>query len=241
MSEPYERFSVSHVEYRAASKALDDSYRLRYEIYCSEEQFLPAQDYPDHLQFDNYDEVSEHFIVREAAMDKLAGCSRLIKYSKELGFPTADHFPELYSKLSGLPLEKVCEVSRFCVSSDFRQRLVPKDGPYGIESYLPENRIELPEGQAENRRYPIVLLLMIKAMYQLSLKRENRYWIASMEPGLIRYFSSCGMQWVRLANDYIDFYGKVMPCLVDLEKAINQMSEKRPDIHNFIISKDNIL
>lgn len=241
MSEHYERFSVSHIEYEVSGKDLNDSYSLRYEIYCLEEQFLSAENYPDCLQFDNYDAVSEHFVVREATMDKLAGCARLIKYSKELGFPTADHFPELYGKLSGLPLERVCEVSRFCVSSDFRQRLVPKDGPYGIESYLPENRIELPEGQAENRRYPIVLLLMIKAMYQLSLKRQDRYWIASMEPGLIRYFSSCGMQWVRLADDYIDFYGKVMPCLVDLEKAIIQMSEKRPDIHKFMISKDNIL
>ena len=241
MSASYERFSVSHIEYGVSSKDLNDSYSLRYEIYCREEQFLPAEDYPDRLQFDNYDAVSEHFVVRETTMDKLAGCTRLIKHSRELGFPTANQFPELYGKLGGLPLEKVCEVSRFCVSPYFRQRLIPKDGPYGIESYLPENRIELPEGQAENRRYPIVLLLMIKAMYQLSLKRQDRYWIASMEPGLIRYFSSCGMQWVRLADDYIDFYGKVMPCLVDLEKAIIQMSEKRPDIHKFMISKDNIL
>jgi len=241
MSEPYERFSASHIERTGSSKDLDDSYRLRYEIYCLEEQFLSADNYPDGTQYDNYDKMSQHFVVRENKMDKIAGCVRLIKYSRELGFPTADHFSELYGKLSDLPLTEVYEVSRFCVSPYFRQRLVPKDGLYGIESYLEENKPHYPEGRSEQRKYPIILLLMIKEMYRFSLGVGGRFWIASMEPGLIRYFSACGMKWVHLADNYIDFYGRVMPCLIDLQMAIVQMSEKRPDIYEFLIYDENTL
>jgi N-acyl amino acid synthase of PEP-CTERM/exosortase system len=241
MSGAYDRFSVNHVEHGGSSKDLHDSYRLRHEIYCLEEQFLSSENYPDGIQSDDYDALSEHFVVRENRMDKIAGCARLIKYSNELRFPTADHFSELYSKLSDKPLAEVFEVSRFCVSPDFRQRLVPKDGLYGIESYLEENKFHHPEVPSELRKYPIILLLMIKAMYQFSLSVGGRFWIASMEPGLIRYFSSCGMKWEHLADNYIDFYGRVMPCLIDLEKAMVQMSEKRPDIYEFLLYDENTL
>jgi N-acyl amino acid synthase of PEP-CTERM/exosortase system len=241
MTGSYERFSSSHVERTGSSKDLHDSYALRYEVYCLEEQFLSAENYPDGIQYDDYDSLSQHFIVRENKMDKIAGCARLIKYSKELGFPTADHFSELFSKLSGLPLENMYEVSRFCVSPYFRQRMVPKDGLYGVESYLEENKRQQPGGQPEQRKYPIILLLMIKEMYRFTLSIGGRYWIASMEPGLIRYFSACGMKWEHLADNYIDFYGRVMPCLIDIKKAIVQMSEKRPDIYEFLIYEENTL
>jgi len=235
MSGPYERFAVSHVEDGVSNKALDDSYRLRYEIYCLEEKFLPAQDYPDHSEIDNYDALSEHVFVHETIMNKVAGCARLVKYSKSYGLPTADHFPELYNKLSGVPLTEMYEVSRLCIAPFFRKRLVPKDGLYGVESYLEENIAPNPNGLPEQRKYPIVLLLMLREMYRLTMKMGGNFWIASMEPGLIRYLSGCGMECVRLAEDYIEFYGKVIPCLFDLRKAIVRMSEKRPDIYDFFI------
>lgn len=235
MSGHYERFSVSHAEHGVSNKYLDDSYRLRYEVYCLEEEFLQAEDYPNHSEYDDYDAFSEHVFVHETILDKLAGCARLVKYSKELGFPTSNHFTELYGKLSRLPLTEVYEISRLCIAPFFRKRMVPKDGLYGIESYLEGNKAPNQGSYQEQRKYPIVLLLMIKEMYLLTLRMGGNFWIASMEPGLIRYLSGCGMECKRLTDDYIEFYGKVMPCLFDLEKTGIRMSEKRPDIYDFFI------
>src|SRR4051812_4367815 len=39
---------------------LDDSYRLRHQVYCNERQFLAAADYPDGLESDELDASSVH-------------------------------------------------------------------------------------------------------------------------------------------------------------------------------------
>ncbi len=231
-----ELFSVRHARHDGSDQDLLDSFRLRYELYCLEERFLPVEDYPDGYERDAYDALSEHTVVREKSSGRMAGCARLIQYSSELGFPTAHHFPELYGKLSGVPLAETYEASRLCISQAFRHRMAPKDGLYGIESYLEEDNAYRAKVQSERRANPIVLILMIRAMYRLTLSLRGRFWIASMEPGLIRYLDKCGWECTRLADHPVDFYGNVIPCLFDLEKAIIRLSEKRPDIHEFFVS-----
>lgn len=235
MSECYERFSTRHVEHAESSSDLLDSFRFRYEVFCLEERFLTADDYPDRYEYDQYDALSEHIGVYESRSDTLVGYVRLVKYSKGLGFPTAHHYSELYNKLSGLPLEEVYEISRLCISPMYRQLLVPKDGLYGRKHDMAENTDQ--QGDSPKKgKYPIVLALLLKAIYQTSLNMGGGgFWIASMEPGLIRYLSSFGIKSVRLADDYIDFYGKVMPCLIDIDQAFLRMSETVPELYEFFV------
>ncbi len=235
MTHPYKRFSVLHVEGEGSRRDLQDSYRLRYEVFCCDERFLPPEDYPDRQEHDVFDALSEHIVVREQASEQLAGTVRLVRYSPERGFPTAHHFADLYTKLADLSLNKVYEISRLCISPLYRQRLVPKDGLYGVESYLDQADGTRPNGSANQRRYPIVLLSMLKKMYQIAVSLGGSYFIASMEAGLIRYLSMCGMESVRLADEYIEFYGQVMPCLIDMDKALARMSQKRPELYEFFL------
>src|SRR5262245_33033942 len=74
---------------------LDASYRLRYQVYCMERQFLDAGSYPDGRECDEFDEYSMHLGVTDAHGD-LAATARLIT-ANPLGFPMFRHcalFPD---------------------------------------------------------------------------------------------------------------------------------------------------
>lgn len=215
MSDLYEKFTALHVEREGSGKDLLDSFRLRFDIFCREECFLAAEDYPDHHEYDDFDELSEHIVVRECESEKVVGTVRLVRHSHELGFPTAHHFSDLYTTLADVPLAETYEISRFCISPLYRQKLVPKDRLYGI-----------------------VLISMMKKMYQTAVSLGGNYLIASMEPCLIRYLSMCGMESVRLSNEYIEFSGQVIPCIIHIDKALDRMSQKRPELYDFFIRDD---
>jgi N-acyl amino acid synthase of PEP-CTERM/exosortase system len=238
MTNPYQRFRALHVEGEGSRRDLAESFRLRYAVFCREENFLPPQNYPDHYEYDSFDELSEHIIVHECTSERLAGTVRLVRYSQEWGFPTAQHFPDLYATLADLPLAEVYEISRLCISPRYRQRLEPKDGLYGVESYMGSSDSTRSNGSSNHRRYPIILILLLKKLYQVAVSLGGNYLIASMEAGLIRYLSMCGMESMRLTNEYIDFCGKVMPCILDINKVLARMSQKRPELHEFFLHDD---
>ena len=230
-----ERFSTRHVDYDGSIGYMLDSFRFRYKVFCLEERFLTADNYPNGYEYDHYDKWSEHIGVYEDQSDTLVGYVRLVKHSKDLGFPTAHHYSELYDKLSGLPLDKVYEISRLCISPTYRQLMASRDELSGGKNYMIEHA-DQPDDYPKKRKYPIVLTLLLKAMYQTSINMGGGFWIASMEPGLIRYLSSLiGLKSVRLANDYIDFYGKVMPCLIEINQSSFRMSEKVPELYEFFV------
>src|SRR5215207_9063767 len=59
---------------------LETSHRLRYQAYCLERRFLNADDYPDQLEFDDFDPESVH--VGVLGVDgQLAGTARIVKPS----------------------------------------------------------------------------------------------------------------------------------------------------------------
>src|SRR5436190_603702 len=77
-------------------RLLEQSYRLRYQVYCVERDFLDAADYPGQRETDEFDDDSVHLGVIDAQGD-LAGTARLIKANPR-GYPMFQHcafFPEV--------------------------------------------------------------------------------------------------------------------------------------------------
>lgn len=114
------------IEFRARlidgdPKLLEQSYRLRYQVYCLERQFLDPARYPDRREIDEFEEDSIHVGAVDGAGD-VAGTARLIK-PNERGFPMFRHcafFPEVQTlhEPDVLPLE----VSRVAISRDYARR-----------------------------------------------------------------------------------------------------------------------
>jgi hypothetical protein len=115
---------------------------------------------------------------------------------------------------------------------------VPADELYCLESYLDESQNGQPNDPSNRRKYPIALILLIKKMRKISMSLGVNYLIASMETGLIRYLSICGIESVRLTDECIEFYGQVLPCIIDIDTTFARMSKNRPKLHQFLTSDD---
>ena len=97
---------------------MDFLYRFRYQAYCLEKSFLPAEDYPTGRESDEYDPCSAHFYAcDEDKPYEIAGYFRLILFN-ERGFPCENHF-DLH-KRSPEP-QRTVELSRLIVAPEYRE------------------------------------------------------------------------------------------------------------------------
>jgi N-acyl-L-homoserine lactone synthetase len=111
---------------------LEKIYRLRYEVYCLEKKFLSAENYPDGLESDEYDQHSIHFIAEETSVNRVVGVVRLVLNSS-LGFPIEKHF-NLTRPIKS-PANTV-EISRLIVHKEFRYQSVYILMGFSKEIYL---------------------------------------------------------------------------------------------------------
>lgn len=92
-------------------------YKLRYDVYCLEKNFLDPNDYPGRMEHDIWDKHAVHFIAKCGS--DIAGTVRLIKDSPQ-GFPIEKHFdiqrPEGHAKV-------FAEGSRYIVNQDYRHSI----------------------------------------------------------------------------------------------------------------------
>ena len=97
------------------------SHRLRYQAYCLERRFLRAEDYPNQLEFDEFDRDSVHVGVL-GAEGQLAGTARIVK-PNSAGLPAFRHC-SLFSADTTLADEgnKVVEISRVCINRRYTRR-----------------------------------------------------------------------------------------------------------------------
>jgi N-acyl-L-homoserine lactone synthetase len=97
---------------------LEQSYRLRYQVYCVERGFLDPAAYPDGREIDEFDDHSVHLAVMDAE-GAMIGTARLIKPNPH-GFPMFRHcafFPEVMPS-HFMPVE----VSRLAISRHYMRR-----------------------------------------------------------------------------------------------------------------------
>lgn len=96
---------------------LEATYRLRYEVYCLERNYLPPEQFPHGLEHDEFDEHSVHFVAYEENCHKeLLGCFRLILPNRH-GLPIHTHF-SLHDPSS--ELGRTVEMSRLIVAPSSR-------------------------------------------------------------------------------------------------------------------------
>ena len=112
-------------------------YRLRFQVYAVEHSFERAEDFPDGMERDAYDDQALQSLLIHVPTGSIAGTVRLI-------------LPRVSGSTRDLPIEHVCaetllredsptlpwrstaEVSRFAVPKSFRRRLGEAGSPSGI-------------------------------------------------------------------------------------------------------------
>jgi N-acyl amino acid synthase of PEP-CTERM/exosortase system len=189
-------------------RLLNDSYSLRYQVYCLERGFLRAADYPDHLETDVFDRHSVHVGV-VTSQGVLVATARLIEQS-EAGLPLLEHC-KIFTHETSLddPARRVVEVSRLSVSRRFNRRA-------GDEFYSLQGATVRPDSP-ERRGGGEIVLTLYKALYQASKRRGYTHWLVATEKSLLRLVAKYGFPF-RVIGPETDYYGTVSPYLMDLKE-----------------------
>ena len=187
---------------------LEASYQLRYRVYCLERRFLKAADYPDQLEYDEFDRSSIHIGLINRLRETLA-TSRLVT-ANGAGFPLFRHcdlYPHeshLYGGNSG-----VVEISRVCISRDLREGRTASTSSIAMDLY--------------------------RATYQESRRRGFTHWLAAMPPSQHRLLTAILGFPMRAIGPQVDYFGPVTPYLLDLQEVDRAiLSGTRPRLRTFL-------
>jgi N-acyl-L-homoserine lactone synthetase len=188
------------------ARLMEESFRLRYQVYCVERSFLNANDYPEQLERDEFDRYSVHVGIVDR-QQSLVASSRLIQVSMS-GLPLFRHcqiFPdetELYCESN-----RIVEVSRLCVSRQIRER---------------------GQGRAA------VVAALYRTLYQASKRAGFTHWLVATEHSLQRLVTSFGFPF-RPVGPLTDYFGPVAPYLMDLREFDQViLSGARPALSGFL-------
>lgn len=222
-----ERIVTDHFTYEnldATPQGLNESYRLRYQVYCLERAFLPSADYPQGIERDEFDANSAHFGAynNEGAM---VGAARLV-LSDKFHYPLFEHC-QLDSRQTPNDMNgtNTAEVSRLVLSKLYRRR--PNDGLYGTSYPETEAGILATVSGGERRRQPEIVLGLYQIMYRFSVRHGMRYCLAAMERPLARLLGRYCFDW-RQAGPQVDYYGPVAPYVLDLLEFTEALKNGNP-------------
>jgi N-acyl amino acid synthase of PEP-CTERM/exosortase system len=196
---------------------MEQSFRLRYQVYCCERNFLPVDAYPDGRESDEFDRHSVHVGVLDA-WDDLAATARVVSLTKAgPGFPLFQHCRIFADEAELLdPDNNVVEISRLSMSRRYRRR--PQNG-------VPERR--------DVRRQAFLTLL--KGIYQASKRMNATHWLAATEKSLQRLVEQYGFPF-RVIGPETNYGGPVAPYLMNLAEFDDViLSRTIPALDDFLV------
>ena len=193
------------------------AFALRYQVYCLERQFEDLSQHPKKLETDKFDSHALHGLVTTKANDRAIGTARLILPENRqlpiLGLLHSQNIdPERHFPISG-----AAEVSRFAITRQFPRRRTAGD-------YAPGVRIEEPRHSQLN----LPCLGLIQMLLRLSLESEVRYWVAMMEPKLLRMLAMMGIHFSSIGA-LVMHHGLRQPSVCHLPSMLATMRREKPD------------
>ncbi len=225
------------------SELLKIVYKMRYQVFCKEHNFLDASRYPDEMEKDNYDDHSSHVLLKFRPTGEYIGSIRLIlpdpSQPKKL-FPVELHTqPDpMLCKIEALPRQQVAEISRSVVLRGFERRKGDRREPKPEEEIIEEDRRSVNrrsiQGAAGDRRSvdrratPHLSLILMGAVMRMSIKHGIRHWISAKEPALNRLLGYNGLRFTAIGPS-VEYHGKRKPYYANVADMINNMHKYHYD------------
>jgi N-acyl amino acid synthase of PEP-CTERM/exosortase system len=212
-----------------------EAYKLRYQVYCLETGFEDPSDYPDGLEFDEFDDYSVHYLLRHRKLDVYMATTRLIlpcpnNIKKPYPIEIHTHIDNVVA-LKHISREHLAEASRFCISKQFRRRKNEINGGSGDDT-----KTETTFNHEERRVFPHLTLALFACLIKMSQENDIRDWYAVMEPALIRFFSSMGMDFVGIGA-VINYHGIRRPCTIRVQDLLDGVAKKNAQYWSVLTNK----
>jgi N-acyl amino acid synthase of PEP-CTERM/exosortase system len=185
---------------------LKEVFKLRFQVYARERAFINAENYPEGVERDAYDDHAVHF----GAFDEegqIIGAVRLI-------LPSSEKFL-IEERCGVLPFEDSlpsrslhAEISRLTISKAFRRSLQPQDA----SEEKPGSYI---------RKVSSLALGLCHLMYEECRERGIAHCLALMEKPLALLLKLNGFDFKPIGPP-VDFYGPVTPYILHVHNLTDQ-------------------
>ena len=206
----------------------DEVFRLRYQVYCVENPFENPADNPDGLERDAFDVRAAHCLLLHKRSRSWAGAVRLIlpdasNPGRSFALQQVCSDP-MTADAQRFPVLQMAEVSRFCISKDFRKR----EGDW----LYPQSN-EPADRQDERRVVPNMTLGLIEGLVRMSLDHGILYWCAVMERPLLRLLARLGIHFEDV-GPLVDYHGRRQPCFLRVDSMLERMQQERQDVWEIV-------
>lgn len=212
-----------------------EAYKLRYQVYCIETGFEDPEQYPDGMEFDEFDSHSAHYLIRHRKLGIYMATTRLILpevNNPDKLFPIEIHSQiDNFNALKHISRNHLAEASRFCVSKEFRRGKNELNTTTRIDTEL-ENIFTLDERQA----FPHITLALFACLIKMSHENDIQDWYAVMEPALIRFFSTLSINFIGI-GPLTDYHGKRLPCTINVNDLLEGVACKDLTQWNMLTNK----
>jgi len=216
---------------------VDEAARLRYQVYCIENNYEDASRFDDGREVDEYDRRSVHGIVRHRALGITAASVRLVLSDPgcpEAPFPLEKNCVATIKSsaaiTSGVSRSCIAEISRFAVSKHFKRRVGEAGHAAGVGPD-PDRYIKLDANRG--RMIPHLILGLFTAIVKMSAEHHITHWYAVMDVSLLRLLVRFGINF-RLMGEPVEYHGLRQPCFGSVDEILAGIWEKRPDIWQLI-------
>lgn len=220
----------------------EQAYRLRYDVYCEEHQFIDKTDYIDGQERDQFDDDAVHFLLIHKTTNEIAGTLRVI-------------LPQDTKPLTSFELQKKCdhpllqienrvmgmaEISRFCMAKKFRRR--SRDGDllpsyYEQEWNNEENKaLSLPFFQ---RRIPYAPLGLLMMAFEAIMAHGIMNGVMMVEESQISTLQRLGLCY-RVLGPRLSYHGDQQPLVFNIKAVMDSMKDINPECWDIVSDKGRL-
>jgi N-acyl amino acid synthase of PEP-CTERM/exosortase system len=225
---------------RADTDALRrEVYRIRYQVFCEEMGTEDKEQFPEGLEYDEYDGHSAHCLLRHRRNEKhdiYAGCIRIVLQHprhRHVRPPFMLHCSDSLwrTKLDPfrLPPGSFGEISRLAITREFRRRKGDVNGATG------ENLPMLSSTEEERRHYPYIPIGLYMAAAVVWFESDMDYLFAMMEPRLARHLRRYGICFEQ-AGEETDYHGRRAAFYLTKEMFLGNLKPDLKDLLGYIQS-----
>jgi len=201
-----------------------DAYTVRWQVYCRELGYEPAERFPDQREFDAADRTSVQMVAYHRPTGTPVGCFRLLLADPDR---LADHFhleevcPPIdpwYIPRDGAKRLGYAEISRYCILQPFRRFARQTLAGYDPARWAAE---------APLRNGLAALMWLAAAHIAVTVRLD--YILALMEPRLCQVARSWGFVFQQI-GDPIAFRGTRAPYRID-RRSVRALLKTPPTDH----------
>ena len=201
---------------------LEIAHALRYQVYCLERKFEDPNEHADGLETDAFDAHALHGVLFHRPTDRPMGTVRMIlpDNSSPDCLPIVSLLRRSGEDLSAyLNISQCVEISRFAISKEFRRR--QSDNFDAAQSKALSRRELIREGN-------LACLSLIQFLVRQSVERGIFYWVAVMEPKLLRMLASMGIYFTSVGS-LVMHHGLRQPCYCHVPTMLETVAREHPD------------